>query len=83
VRIARALDKDASYFIEQEERTEVAHQTFSDGRALELGRGVSAETDPGIPGSRIFAYRLRLEGAPRAARSRSTRRDPGRGRSTW
>src|SRR5215468_705674 len=64
VRIARALDKDASYFIEHEERTEVAHQAFADGRVLELGKGVSAETlTPGIPGSRIFAYRLKLDGS--------------------
>ena len=78
VRIARALEKDASYFIEHEERTEVAHQAFADGRVLELGKGVSAETlTPGIPGSRIFAYRLKLDGSKGAEIAIESQEIPG------
>jgi len=78
VRIARALDKDASYFIEHEERTEVAHQTYGEGRVLELARGVSAETlTAGIPGSRIFAYRLKLDGSKNAEIAIDAQEIPG------
>jgi transcriptional regulator with XRE-family HTH domain len=61
VRIARALEKDASYFIEPEERAEVAHVQGKPVGQLELPGGLSADIlTPGIPGSRIFAYRVRL-----------------------
>ena len=67
VRIARALNRDASYFIEREERTEVAHQTYDHGKPITPGPGVTAELlTPGIPGSRIFSYRLQLNAAPTA-----------------
>ncbi len=63
VRIARALEKDASYFIEQDEREEVAHMTREKARTLMPSAGVKAELlSPGIPGSRLFPYRLTLEG---------------------
>lgn len=63
VRIARALKRDASYFIESEEREEVAHVKGPVGTAS-LPGGASAEVlTPGIPGSRVFAYRVRMEGA--------------------
>jgi transcriptional regulator with XRE-family HTH domain len=59
VRIARALKRDASYFIEREEREAIAHQTWNGVPRLALGEGVTAEVlTPGIPGSRVFAYRL-------------------------
>jgi transcriptional regulator with XRE-family HTH domain len=59
VRIARALRKDASYFIEVEERPEVAHMTRESVRPMNAARGVSIEPlTPGVPGSRMFAYRL-------------------------
>ena len=61
VRIARALHRDASYFIEREDRTEVAHQTYDAQERLTPGKAVTAEIlTSGIPGSRIFAYRLLL-----------------------
>jgi transcriptional regulator with XRE-family HTH domain len=61
VRIARALHRDASYFIEREERTEVAHGRYDQIQRLAPGRGVTADVlTPGIPGSRIFAYRVLL-----------------------
>src|SRR5262245_39714595 len=61
VRIARALKRDASYFIEREERNSVAHQGWDAARRIENGAGghVDALT-PGIPGSQVFAYRLQL-----------------------
>ncbi len=62
VRIARALERDASFFIEQEERAPVAHQQREQARGLQLAKGVAAEVlTPGIPGSRLFAYRITLE----------------------
>ncbi len=66
VRIARALDRDASYFIEAEERAEVAHLVREQLQGFQAGRGVRAVClSPGVPGSRIFAYRLTVEaGAP-------------------
>lgn len=63
VRIARALNKDASYFIELDERPDVAHVTRERSRTLSPAPGVSAEVlTPGIPGSQVFAYRLKLGG---------------------
>ncbi|MBI5710159.1 MAG: helix-turn-helix transcriptional regulator [Candidatus Eisenbacteria bacterium] len=62
VRIARALQKDASYFIEAEERSDVAHQTREQVRPFSAGAGVVVEPlTPGVPGSRIFAYRVTLD----------------------
>lgn len=63
VRIARALEKDASYFIEHDERDEIAHLTREKARTLSPAQGVTAEAlSPGIPGSRLFPYRLTLGG---------------------
>ncbi len=62
VRIARALERDASFFLEHDERDEVAHVQREQARALKLAPGVTAEIlTPGIPASRLFAYRLALE----------------------
>lgn len=62
VRIARALEKDASFFIESEEREEVAaHLREQVGLGIAV-RGMSAEKlSAGIPGSGMFPYRVRLE----------------------
>jgi transcriptional regulator with XRE-family HTH domain len=61
VRIARALHKDASYFIESDEREDIAHVKGSVG-AHTLPGGAGAELlTPGIPGSRVFAYRVRFD----------------------
>lgn len=62
VRIARALKKDASYFIEPEEREDVAHTKGPVAAALLPGGARAQLLTPGIPGSRIFAYRVQLSG---------------------
>jgi transcriptional regulator with XRE-family HTH domain len=63
VRIARALEKEASYFIEVEERSDVAHVTREAARAATRTPGVRVEVlTPGVPGSGIFAYRVTLAG---------------------
>ena len=63
VRIARALEKEASYFIEIEERSDVAHVTREAARAATRSPGVRVEVlTPGVPGSGIFAYRVTLAG---------------------
>jgi transcriptional regulator with XRE-family HTH domain len=65
VRIARALQRDASYFIEREERNAVAHQSWDAVKRIENGAGVAAEAlTPGIPGSHLFTYRLQLGPGP-------------------
>lgn len=64
IRIARALEKDASYFIENEEREEVGRLAREDRRSSRPTPGVNVEVlSEGIPGSRIFAYRLLLDPA--------------------
>ncbi len=61
VRIARSLEKDASYFIEQEERPEIAHLLREQDVTFAPGPGVTAEAlSPGIPGSGMSCYRLHL-----------------------
>ncbi len=62
LRIARALDRDASYFIELEERSDVGHVVRD--AAAERAGGRSADRQllsPGIPGSALFPYRIRLK----------------------
>jgi transcriptional regulator with XRE-family HTH domain len=62
VRIARALDRDASYFIEQHEMAEIAHVQREHLATTQPARGIAAQAlTPGIPGSRVFAYRLELQ----------------------
>ena len=63
VRIARALEKEASYFIEAEERSDVALVTRDQARVATRRTGVRVEVlTPGVPGSGIFAYRVTLDG---------------------
>ena len=63
VRVARALGKDASYFIESEERTEIQHQPAERLTARPLPPGVSCSAlTTGIPGSKIFSYRIEFSG---------------------
>jgi len=65
VRIARALEKDTSYFIERDERSDVAHLSRDHAARLQPAPGVEASVlTPGIPGSRLFAYRLVLKPGP-------------------
>jgi len=64
VRIARALAKEASYFIEAEERSDIAHVPREDARVLSDPGGTRIEAlTPGVPGSGLFAYRVMLDGA--------------------
>lgn len=78
VRIARALDKDASYFIEQEERAEVAHQTRDGAVDTPVAEGVRASAlTRGIPGSGLFAYRVALEPKPGAELRLAAQELPG------
>ena len=65
VRIARALGRDTSYFIEREERNEVAQLPRDHAQKIQVAPGVEATVlTRGIPGSRLFAYRLRLTPGP-------------------
>lgn len=62
VRIARALGKDVAFFIEREERSDVAHHLREQVAGFVAGSGVTAESlSPGIPGGGLFTYRVRLE----------------------
>jgi DNA-binding XRE family transcriptional regulator len=62
VRIARALDKETSYFIERDERPDVAHVTREDVPSTSPMKGVTVERlTPGVPGSGVFAYRVLLD----------------------
>ncbi len=61
-RIARALEKDVSFFIERDERPEVAHHLREQVAGYVAGDGITAESlSAGIPGSSLFTYRVRLE----------------------
>jgi transcriptional regulator with XRE-family HTH domain len=63
VRIARALEKETSYFIEAEERSDVALVAREQARVLPRTGGVRVEAlTPGVPGSGLFAYRVTLAG---------------------
>ncbi len=65
VRIARALGRDTSYFIEREERSEVAQLPRDHANRIQVAPGVEALVlTKGIPGSRLFAYRLKLTPGP-------------------
>ena len=78
VRIARALDKDASYFIEPEERSDVAHVTREGARVVTRPDGVRLEAlTPGVPGSGIFAYRISLDGRAAEGLALAARDVPG------
>jgi len=62
VRLARALGKSASFFIEAQELAEMAH--VPRGRLREFVAPGGARVEPltrGVPGSHLFAYRLTLE----------------------
>lgn len=62
VRIARALDRDASYFIEPEERSEVALAPREGLPTITPAAGVLARTlSNGIPGSGLHPYAVTLE----------------------
>lgn len=61
-RIARALEKDVAYFIEADERPDVAHVLREQVVSRAAGGGARVEAlTSGIPGSGLFPHRLRLE----------------------
>jgi hypothetical protein len=63
VRIAAALGRAPSYFLEPEELVDVGHLAEGHGTVIALASGVSARAvSPGIPGAGVFAYQLRFEG---------------------
>src|SRR5262245_33822167 len=77
-RIARALSRDASYFIESEERAEVGQLARESRRRIPLANGVTAEVlTEGIPGSRVFAYRLILDAKAHAVLELAAQELPG------
>ena len=62
VRIARALEKDASFFLEIEERPDVAHLMREQVTAVAPAPVARVELlTHGIPGSEMFAYRVHLQ----------------------
>lgn len=66
-RIARALKRDPSYFIEIDERPEIGRVSSAGLKSVELARSVTAvPLSPGIPGSELFAYRMSIGDAPSA-----------------
>ncbi len=61
VRIARALGRDTSFFIEREERNDVVQVGRDQASRITLSPGVEASVlTRGIPGSHLFAYRMTL-----------------------
>jgi len=62
VRIAQALGKEPSYFLEEEQLCEVALVRRDDRKNLPEEAGVKGEyLTPGIPGGRLNAYLIRVE----------------------
>jgi len=62
LRIARALDRDASYFIELDEMADVAIASRDESAAKrDTKAGDRQLLTPSIPGSRLFPYRVRLK----------------------
>ncbi len=76
VRIARALERDASYFIETDERPEVAFTPREQRRTMAGGLQVEALT-PGIPGSHLYAYRIVLQPGTRPGLNVEAQELPG------
>lgn len=63
VRISRALRRDASYFIEAEERPDVVETTRGSLPETGLQPGLTVQPmTSGVPGSRIHTYRVVLQG---------------------
>jgi transcriptional regulator with XRE-family HTH domain len=61
VRIARAMGKDASFFLETDERADVGLLLRDEVQALGSFAGAKVEAlTPGIPGGALCAYRMQL-----------------------
>jgi transcriptional regulator with XRE-family HTH domain len=68
IRIARSLQREPSYFVEPEERAEVAHHRREEMEEVAVAPGVTAEAlTRGIPGGEICSYRLRFQAGPACA----------------
>lgn len=81
-RIARALDRDASHFIEAIERDECSLHLREQGAPYDVAPGVTAERlTEGIPGGSLHAYRLHLTPGDRHALE--LRQQPMAGQTTW
>ena len=66
-RIARSLKRDPAYFIETDERSEIARVPAEGLKSFEITRSVTAsELTPGIPGNELFAYRVSIPETPGA-----------------
>ncbi len=77
-RIARALGRDVSYFIEAEELRDVAHLPRERLAGFLTACGTCVEPlTPGVPGSRLFAYRLSLGVPPAGPFTLASRETPG------
>ncbi|MBI1796276.1 MAG: helix-turn-helix transcriptional regulator [Candidatus Eisenbacteria bacterium] len=80
VRIAAALGREPAYLIEPDERQDVAHQLFEMCPVLRPVPGASAAVlSPGIPGSRMFPYRIRFDAGCRSELTLDRGRTPAEG----
>ena len=78
MRIARALGRPASYFIEAEELPDVAHLARERLAGFVTASGACVEPlTPGVPGGRLFAYRLSLGGSPGGSFTLPAQEPPG------
>lgn len=66
-RIAQALGRDTSFFVEQRELPEVSHQPREHVAGFLAGGARVEPLTQGVPGGRLFAYRLLVADAPFAA----------------
>jgi len=77
-RIARALGRPASYFIEEEELPDVVHVPRERLAGFMTASGACVEPlTTGVPGGRLFAYRLSLGTAPGTAFTLPAQEPPG------
>ena len=77
-RIARALGRPASYFIEAEELPDVAHLQRERLAGFVTASGASVEPlTAGVPGGHLFAYRLGLGAPPGGAFTLAAQDPPG------
>jgi transcriptional regulator with XRE-family HTH domain len=59
-RIARALGRDASYFVEQRELEDIAHVPRERVAGFLAGGARVEALTPGVPGGHLFAYRVQV-----------------------
>lgn len=80
IRIAGALGREPAYLVEPDERQDVAHQLFEMCRVVHPAPGVTAAVlSPGIPGSRMHAYRFQFEAGRRTELKLDARPNPAEG----